>query len=220
MAGVWIGAVQRLVERLYQVETGCDVSDFLISDAATAEYLEGPGQRRGAQEKLLVHQDGDDLGVSLYLAQDVVDRLDRHNPLARLDAANLYECLLALAGVSHFVYLVWNARRERPVSLLELELQAEVDKYLLVQSLLLAQGGPWCKDRVHRGLFDLTFFDPQLEGAERQRYHDASRYAGRYCLSLQRRYPARAHAASMLGELRYFYRLSHTAKLNHIEHRH
>lgn len=220
MAGLWIGVVQRLVERLYRVETGCDVADFLISDAATAEHLEGPGQHRSAREKLLVRQDGDDLRVSLYLAQDVVDRLDQHNPLVRLDSANLYEWLLALEGISHFVYLIWNAKRERPVSLLELELQAEVDKYLLVQSLLLAQGRPCCKDRVHRGLFDLALFDPQLEGAERQRYHDASRYAGRYCLSLQRRYPARAQAASMLGELRYFYRLSHTAKLNHIEHRH
>ena len=35
----------------------------------------------------------------------------------------------ALEGVSHFHYLVWSLARGRNVSLLELELQAEVDKY-------------------------------------------------------------------------------------------
>ncbi len=36
----------------------------------------------------------------------------------------------ALEGVSHFVYLAWNAGHDKPVSLLELEMQAEVDKYV------------------------------------------------------------------------------------------
>ena len=43
----------------------------------------------------------------------------------------LPEYLLAVEGVSHFVYVMVRARAERPFSGLELELQAEVDKYLL-----------------------------------------------------------------------------------------
>jgi len=40
------------------------------------------------------------------------------------------DCCMLLEGVSHFLYLTWNAHYDRQVSLLDLELQAEVDKFV------------------------------------------------------------------------------------------
>ena len=43
------------------------------------------------------------------------------------------ECFcLALEGVSHFLYLIWNASFDRSVTLLEMELQAEIDKFVML----------------------------------------------------------------------------------------
>ena len=57
-----------------------------------------------------------------------MERLRAHDPRERLDDGNLPDFLLALEGVSHFVYIAHRARLERSVSAVELELQAEVDK--------------------------------------------------------------------------------------------
>ena len=45
----------------------------------------------------------------------------------------------ALEGVSHFVYFAWNAGYDKPVSILELEMQAEIDKYIATFTLLRRQ---------------------------------------------------------------------------------
>ena len=63
----------------------------------------------------------------------------RRDPLEALDEGNLADYCTALEGVSHFHYLVWSLARGRNVSLLELELQAEVDKYASAVALLTRQ---------------------------------------------------------------------------------
>ena len=69
----------------------------------------------------------------------MLERLTAHCPMRALDESNLADYCTALEGVSHFHYVTWSAGCARNVSLLELELQAEVDKYASALSLLLAQ---------------------------------------------------------------------------------
>ncbi len=61
----------------------------------------------------------------------------KSSPLVRLNESNVADYWTALEGVSHFHYFAWNAGHDKPVTLLELELQAEIDKY--VASYLLLQ---------------------------------------------------------------------------------
>ena len=49
------------------------------------------------------------------------------------------------------------------------------------------------------------------------RYAEANRYAGRYCRSLSQRYLKDGAGASMMPELRRFYRLSQGGKIRRIE---
>ena len=105
-----IDRVQRQLQRIYEIETEHSVSEFLVTDAALVSQLEGgqPGTR-DIQEKLLVRQDGEDIDVALYVERDVLTRLTQADPTRKLDRENLADYLVLLEGVSHFLYLDWNA---------------------------------------------------------------------------------------------------------------
>ena len=137
------------------------------------------------------------------------------DPRRRLDAQNLQDFLLAVEGVSHFVYLVHRARQDRPVSAVELELQAEVDKYLVTLLVSWNQAGEPPSDLRER-LFANIRFAGDLSREERERYELANSAADEYAASLEERF-VRTHAVDdMLGEVRRFYRKGLAEKLEYI----
>src|SRR5438270_492616 len=134
-----LSRLQHLLGGIYDVRIAHDVYDFLVTDRGRLPHAARSGV---GDEELLVAQsaDGsDEVVMSLYLDPALLDRLRREDPLRRLHAGNLADCWTALEGVSHFLYLAWNAGHDRPVSLLELEMQAEVDKYVVSYWLLRRQ---------------------------------------------------------------------------------
>ena len=105
------------------------------------------------------------------------------------------------------------AAADRPVTALELELQAEVDKF--VSCLLCENASPHRPGELRARLYDRVQFADDLDHEERDRYHTANGEARRYVEGLERRFlgPRREHRiGSMLEELRQFYRLSLQAK--------
>jgi len=205
--------LEALLHELYALDVDYAVDDFLITDAAVAGSLDAGGRK--IDEKLLIAEADGEADVALYLEQELLERLERRDPLTRLDADNLADFWAALEGVSHFTYYAWNAARDKPVSLFELELQGEVDKFVTTQRLLRAQRG--CEPSgLHGWLFDAPTLDPELDDEERERYRRANRYAAKYCRRLA---PALARAADATSqrELRHFYRLSQRSKLAHID---
>src|SRR6185295_15145152 len=115
---------------------------------------------------------------------------------------------LAIEGVSHFVFLAFRARTDAPTSGLELELQAEIDKY--VTCLLTAEGQSPTALRERLFGFELA---PDLSPEERERYSTATRSASRYARSLEARFVTPRRIPDMLAELRRFYRMSLADKL-------
>ncbi|MDQ2070661.1 hypothetical protein [Natronospira bacteriovora] len=214
-SGERLSAWQAMLERLYEVDIGVDVSQFLLTDRRFVQMMEGR-RYRPTREKLLVYEIDGELNVSLYLDAELLARLDRSPPEQSLHAGNLADFWLALEGVSHFVYLGHNARYDRPVSRLEMELQAEVDKFVLANLFLARQQGHTPGERLHRALFHHPRFDGHLSHEEGQRYARASRYAGRYCQRLLQRMRRRAGGA-LNRELRRFYRLNRHRKIEFIE---
>ena len=206
--------LESMLHELYALEVGYAVSDFLITDAALARALDANG--RTIDEKLLIAEADGEADVALYLERELLERLGRHDPLTRLDADNLADFWAALEGVSHFIYYAWNAARDKTVSLFELELQAEVDKFVTTGMLLREQGGPE-PDGLHSWLFDTPVLAAELDDEERERYRRANRYAGKYCRHLLPALARGADAAAVHRELRHFYRLSQTSKLAHID---
>src|ERR1700722_8979972 len=210
--------LQSILGRLYDVDLQYDVYDFLVTDRRALQGAEPGNDSRASEEELLLAETQDGAGVALYLDPSVLRRLEGADPVGALTENNLADYCTALEGVSHFVYSAWRLDRDSPVSLLELETQAEVDKYAVTVFLLAHQQGSQSYPvQVHARLFDHVRFDSRLEPDQHERYRMAHRCAANYCRRLERRFVNRgvARIEAMVRELRSFYRLRHAAKLRH-----
>src|SRR5437016_10766241 len=157
-----LSRLQHLLGGIYDVRIAHDVYAFLVTDRGRLPHTARSGV---GDEELLVAQPAggsDEVVMSLYLDPALLERLRREDPLRRLHAGNLADCWTALEGVSHFLYLAWNAGHDRPVSLLELEMQAEVDKYVVSYWLLRRQLPQRFPAELRRMLFERTRIDPRL----------------------------------------------------------
>lgn len=211
--------LQAMLAGLYDAPSALDVHDYLITEAGHAAALQGATGAPPTDEQLLVAEDEEGMEVSLYVDRAVLERLAARCPLRTLGDDNLADYCTALEGVSHFHYLVWSAVRARRVSLLELELQGEVDKYASALRLLLAQREGRFPEDLYARLFDGATFLPTLSAEERQRYEEAHRCAARFCRRLEERFLRRRQARpeALVAELRAFYRRGGHAKLHHAE---
>jgi hypothetical protein len=212
------GQLQSLLAELYDAPSEHDVHDYLITSPAVAAGLQDAAAPPATDEQLLIaesEEGGVELG--LYVDSAVLERLQQRCPFTALDESNLADYCTVLEGVSHFHYVTWSARHDRSVSLLELEVQAEVDKYASALSLLLAQNEGRFPADLFRRLFAACDLLPHLSDEERRRYAEAHRCAARFCERLEARFLRRRQArpAAMLAELRSFYRLGSHAKLRH-----
>ena len=115
------------------------------------------------------------------------------------------------------MYVAWNALNNKSVTRLELEMQAEVDKYVSSRILLESQPQPGIKvERLLSHLFSDVSFREGLSNAEQSRYREANNTIGRYCHNLEQRFSAAQMTMEMLQELRAFYRMPQPDKFSHI----
>jgi hypothetical protein len=207
--------LQLLLETIYDARSGHDVEQFLL----TRRQLPQQRRRLAQDEELVLLDDGREAFLGVFIDAAVLRRLSRRDPLRTLDSANIADFWTALEGVSHFSYLMWNAGHDRGVSQLELELQAEVDKYIASWWLLRAQNPGYFPRELRRLLFERTTLVAGLSAQRRDMYAAASRYAARFCANLEAVLssdrPAMRHTA--VAALRRFYRLGSLRKLRHIE---
>lgn len=211
-----LGSLQQRLEDIYQLDLCQRVDDFVVSDPQLVASLDALASARDGPERLFVCQSGDTLDVSLYISPDVMAALENAPATGPLEAEYLAPLCIALEGVSHFLYLIWCAEHARDVTRMEMEMQAEVDKYVVLALLDLAAGGARPSAGIRRWLFDRARLDPNLDDAERTRYRDASRYAARYCQRLEQGYLYPGRRDALLRELRRFYRAGRLAKLRRI----
>ncbi len=212
-----LSELQQQLSDIYQVGGHYDVRDYLITDPTLAKYLGREAMLTNTEETLLVAQDDDGLALSLFLDEDLLDRLEAARPLEGLRADLLDDLWKVLEGISHFNYVVWKATQERPVTLLELELQGEIDKFVATMLLALGQSDTELLNGMHGWLFDNVRFHDELDGEELARYRSANDYAARFCHRLRRQLLADDREA--LAELRQFYRLQLADKISHIHTR-
>ena len=185
--------LQRRLQALYGLEESPCVSDYVT--------LAGPGER----EQLLLRQIEED-HVELCL---VVPDCPLRDALVPSTLSDTY--LQVVEGVSHFVLVVERIRVGRPTSQLELELQAEVDKLVLIQHCLqaLPQHQPQHQSQhLHHKLYgEVRFLHPA--GSEQgDRYRLANRLAARFTRRL-----GRMSSGERRALLRRFYRMDLSEKI-------
>lgn len=177
-------ALQRDLERLYALEAGPDVASFVRLDE-THEH-----------ETLLVRQSSE---AELELALVFPASIDPQAAPASNDHLELLE------GVSHFVYIAERARTQLPTTQLELELQAEVDKFALLSERI----APPALSHLHQKLFERVRYLHAEDTPRGQRYRLANRLAARFWSRLM----TLADPTSQCESLRRFYRAGQADKI-------
>jgi hypothetical protein len=216
MYSATLASLQESLADIYDLPATPDIAQFLLTDRASLACV---GEARAGDEQLIVAQEEDSLSMALYIDAQVLERLARRNPFDALTHENLADYLTAAEGVSHFVYVAWNAGFDKPVTLLELELQAEVDKFVLGAWLLRKQCPGRVPRELHHALFERARVDPETAAERAGLYRTASCYAARFCQRVAARLSRRTRGSTCetLAELRRFYRWGNARKLRFIE---
>lgn len=178
--------VQLDLEQFYALEPGPDVSHFV---RATSE---------GERETLVIREEGDELGVALFIPKAAGGQ-----PRTLGDAY-----MQLVEGVSHFVHLTERARTDLPTTVLELELQAEVDKFVLFafdgEELVLSR-----VKQLQHSLYERVRFTHAANTEPGERYRLANQLAARISARLLRH----SKAATPRSLLQRFYRAGQADKI-------
>ncbi|HET6440670.1 MAG TPA: hypothetical protein VFG59_21600 [Anaeromyxobacter sp.] len=210
--------LQAELEAIYGVSAP-PVERFLLAREAALAL----GRIPCGDEELLILEEEDGLALGLFLADEVLAGAagaDPHHRRPQLVAHRVLRHLAPAAeGVSHFVYLSTRAAVGRSVSLLELEVQAEVDKFALLLLHLWRRGLRRASAALRRRLFERVRYRAHLPADELFRYREANRLGGGYARWLEGRYVWEADLDGLLRELRRSYRLGAGEKLGYLGRR-
>ncbi len=210
-----------LLERTYDLEPlEQALGSFIIGDRGYRElYDEGQIVRYvdsadGQGARTLVRSTPHALRLAIYLPDAMVQQLEHYSPLRGLSAANLQPFATLVEELDHLLTIVERERRGRGISLFELELHANVSKFLVLSRF--AAGNSRKLDEVRRRwllhqLFDGVDYTDQ-DPAVCLRYRDAARWAIRFLNGMQQLKPARR-----LITLRRFHHMPAADKLRLID---
>ena len=171
--------VARALRAYYRIEDQLDIQEFVEEGE--------PGSR----ETLLLRQHEEALELRLLLP-----------PVEHEAAPDIDHFLQVVEGVSHFLLVVERARVDLPTTHLELELQAEVDKFVV-----LSQDGAHAR-HLHRRLYEGVRFIHTESSEAGARYRLANALAARFVHRLLAHAPLERER-----RLRHFYRVGQAEKI-------
>ena len=177
-----------LIERTYGFQTGLDdLGRFVVGNAGYRRFYAGREaitqvDAATEQARILVREVPGALRACIYYPDELIETLERHPPQHGLFDCNVDAFSTLVEELDHLLLLVRRKRQRRPVSLFELELQANVSKHLVL-SYFLAAGRPRLEPDerawLRHHLFEKgSFVDEDPEVAER--YRQAARYAVKF----------------------------------------
>jgi hypothetical protein len=220
-AAATLSYLQGEIEGINAVQAPPVVGYLIERSGARAAGIEP----RAAEELLLV-ESSSGLELGLFLDEGVMSaaaaasgRRGRPRLLARPGREGITS---AAEGVSHFVYLSTRAGAGQRVSLLELEVQAEVDKFALFLLRAWAGGGrrsARLSPGLRHRLFEDVSFLAHLDRGELLRYRTANRLAAGYARWLELRFVSSGDREGFLRELRTTYRLGTADKPGYLASR-
>ena len=190
------------------------IGRYVIGDAGLRTlYPNGERAVRSGTEsgaRLLVRDSGRGVHACIYYPDAMIRRLEEKPPQRGLDEDNVDAFAVLVEELDHLLVAAERAHAGRGVSLLELEVQANVSKDLVLSRFLARPPRRLDKNRrawLRYHLFDARTYcddDPEV----RDRYTEASRLALRFLRSLEHVPQAmrvemlrRFHRAPLAGKL-------------------
>lgn len=218
-----LNLIKNSIEKLYKIDSGIkDMSALLISEQ-THEDLESGllGQVKFDDDAKIYYEiDGSDINVALYFSPDFKERYQQHNPLRIMSGESLTVFRTIIEEVDHCVMLGYSSEQGKPFSKLELELQANIDKYIMMMNWIQKheQVKPTdaTKRKQRKETKDFIFgerFDE--EDPDVQYRYEKARVLGKAFVEFYEQLPK---AETKFKILRDFYRESPLDKLHFITH--
>jgi hypothetical protein len=212
-----LAKLQGTLQSHYDLDVPYGIEQFFCSDKDVAQRLaheqDGVCAARSdiGEEHVFIHQENDTLEFTVYIDEALLSSLD-NSAVCELD-----ELCTVVEGASHAICLLWHAHNDRQVRPVDLELQAEIDKYVVLGCHM---GNRVERRELHRKLFDSSRYIDKPGTALFERYYTASTFAARYCQWLDHQFPNGGSKTPLLQELARFYRLSGRAKFERIKQLH
>ena len=207
--------LQQALQQHYDLELPHRVEDFVSHDAESLSQL--TGQALDGPETLLFQQHGDNLDITLFLDPQMISEVGEKPWASHWNGRHFGHYCTILEGVSHFVYLCWNALHNRAVRPVELELQAEIDKFV-VTTLSANTNNLHKHNKQH--LLERLFIDvgyrSNLSPEQHNRYERANASAHSYCDYLCKNYYLAPDNNRLSAELARFYRTAGLGKFSRI----
>ena len=116
-----IESIQKKIEDIYRLPLFPKVHQYLLSPAQFQLY-----SMRLDQPQVTYMDDEGDPSIGIYLGKKVFKTITRNNRVFSFQDF----CVVA-EEVSYFIYLLWSKCNGKKINLLDLEIQAEIDKFLL-----------------------------------------------------------------------------------------
>ena len=214
-----VSQIESALKNLYNIESKFCAENFLITHfPPNAIKRAGSRDFEGAlyiQQSAIDEKDKEiSIELGIYLSNSVREQLETFSHWATpwtLDQLKAFS--VASEEISHFHYLIYNLTRNRPLTEFELELQGEIDRFLLLffcKPFSEKSSKTNCDDLFEQLFCNYTFAE-RLTRVQRQRYEDASSYAKRFVQKIKPMLIDSTSLHKALKQSRLFYEMD----LNH-----
>lgn len=209
-----IQKIDRALKNFYRLENTLSAEVFLLSPPAA-----GALSQSATQGALLVVDQAaakePALEVGIYFHSSVKTELKTLDswPRAEWTATQRQAFSVATEEISHFNYLVEKAGRGQSVSQMELELQGEVDRFVLAFLAERHQRKAPCFEEIFETYFEKFRWDAKVNSTERARYEDANRLAKSLVARLRPAFKNHRRWPELVKELRSFYKAGSSEKV-------
>jgi len=193
--------VQRIDEKLKQLtgtKNSLQLLDFLITTQK--------------QNALLVTEDRGEASVAVCLTGELVERLKDQLYPRDFSIDSLSDLSVAVEELSHFNYYCDRAMRNLELTGFELELQAEVDKFIFALDCLHQRNEEDLRDRLFEVMFGSLKLGDWVSPEEEERYQRAHEVARSFCRKLLDQNP---DAGGAIRHAQSFYQSSLEEKIRH-----
>lgn len=211
--------IQRLTENTYRCYSEINLEDFLIGRKRfyqLAELTSSRDKQLSNLARVFFRFSSDNLLLALYYSESLIQILEEFDPRRGLNENNIIAFIIFLEELSHAVHLslrfregLLSLRNENLIR--DLELQAKVDAYLILEFFLSYFKGSrrlelldkiWLRSHLFNN-DEAIFDDPVLK----ERYREVNIFGEKFVCFLDNLKPAKR-----LAQLRHFRKLSYLQK--------
>jgi len=212
-----IEKIDRALKALYALDVPYHAEEFLLDREISAQARIGNSNFQGAV--LLKSQGPEDVEIGIYFSEAVKKELETYecweNQTWSTSQLNAFS--VAAKEVSYFQCIAYHLDQGRPVSHLELELQGEIDKFLLsFFTHRYRDSGETAFEILFEKHFDRYSLLATLSRDRKTRYEEAIQLARRFLMKHRKNLQDTSKHEQVLRILRRFYRLNGSDKLSAI----